>query len=656
MSKNPAKLAGWLDGVLEMLRPPPREGLSEYLDRHYILSPESSASPGKWRTRPDQKEIVDAIGDMSIREVSIMKSARYGLTLIACGALMRWIDADPRTILMVQPTVKGGEAWSKKFLAVMIRDNPRLVGKIGDGTKQRDRTILSKDFPGGTLTIVGANSGAGFRMLSCNIVIRDEVDAYPPSAGTDGDPSKLAEKRSADYWDAHLVSISTPKISGQSRIEQMFLDGDQRRYHVPCPQCGHMDILVFSRKKSTGQGEFRGHFMQWPDGEPEKAFFVCRKNGCVIEETSKRWMMEHGAWIADAEFKGHASFHVWAAYSTSAAASWGQIAREWCEAQGKPDQLQVFVNTVLGETWVEQGDAPEWQHLYARRQLYRRGTVPEGVRFLTCGVDVQRDRFYYEVVGWDLHKRSWSIDAGELFGDTANEKTYRQLDRLLETAYERWAQEGTTANAHVLAHKLPIARLAIDSGDGERTQDVYNWARRYPVTRVMACKGGGESVHVLVKSPKPVDVKRSGKVYKGGCKVWTIGTHVAKKELYGWLGLRDEGGPKPNGWCTFPGHEPEYFRQLTAEHLVTTKDRRGFTKREWKIKPGRENHYLDARILARAAAYAEGLDRYALPPEQPADTTPPPMPATQRQRPAKPRPSRKPGGFMGRRGNYRRGR
>jgi phage terminase large subunit GpA-like protein len=624
------------------------------MDRHYVLSPESSASPGKWRTRPDQREIVDAIGDMSIREVTLMKSARYGATLIKCGALMRWIDADPRTILMVQPTVKGGEAWSKKFLAAMIRDNPRLTGKIGDGTKQRDRTILSKDFPGGTLTIVGANSGAGFRMLSCNVILRDEVDAYPPSAGTDGDPSKLAEKRSADYWDAHLVSISTPKIAGQSRIEQMFLDGDQRRYHVPCPQCEHVDILVFSRKKSTGQGEFRGHYMQWPEGEPEKAFFVCRKNGCVIEERGKRWMMENGQWIADAEFKGHASFHVWAAYSTSAAASWGQIAKEWLEAQGKPDQLQVFVNTVLGETWVEQGDAPDWEHLYARRQPYRRGTVPDGVRFLTCGVDVQRDRFYYEVVGWDLRKRSWSIDAGELFGDTADQKSYRMLDQLLAASYPRTLTESSTANLARLTPALPIARLAIDSGDGSRTHDVYDWVRRYPVTRVMACRGGGPDVYAMVKSPRAVDVKRSGRVIKGGCRVWTTGTHVAKKELYGWLGLRDGGGPKPNGWCTFPEYEPEYFKQLTAEHLVTTKNKKGFTVREWKIKPGRENHYLDARILARVAAYAEGLDRVALPSEQAnADSTQgAPEPARAQARKPRPKQPRKQGGFMGRRGGY----
>jgi len=647
------KLAGtWLEGATEALRPPPREGLADYLDRYYYLSQASSAHPGKWRTRPEQEEILNAMGDASTSEVTVIKSARVGMTLMVLGGLMRWIDVDPRSILAVFPTVGDGEKWAKQFLANMVRDNPRVRGKVGDESKERDRTILSKSFPGGQLTIVGANSGASFRMLSCGVVLSDEVDAYPPSAGTEGDPVTLAEKRSADFWDAKRIRVSTPLFAGQSRIEQLFLAGDQRRRHVPCPHCGHLDILVFSRAKSTGQGEYRGHWMKWPDGEPDKAHFVCRGNGCIIEEKDKLQMLRGGRWIADAPFRGHASFHIWAAYSTSAAASWATIAREWLEARARAGQLQVFVNTVLGETWVEQGDAPEWEHLYARRQSYEIGTVPSGVVFLTCGVDVQRDRFVYEVVGWDRRKRSWSIEAGELHGDTANAETYKQLDALLNRRFPRTtaARRGNDDDVYSGAG-LAIARLAIDSGDGSRTQDVYNWGRQYPLTRVMACKGMGQKAKVLVSSPRPVDVKRSGKVISHGYKYWPIGDWVGKEELYGWLGLLDDEPKKPAGWCTFPHHPPEYFRQLTAEHRVTVRDKKGFVKREWRIKPGRENHWLDARVLARAAASAEGLDRVvvnddASPPASP-DVLKPAAKRITKQRAAQPA-----GGWMARRGGY----
>jgi phage terminase large subunit GpA-like protein len=146
--------------------------------------------------------------------------------------------------------------------------------------------------------------------------------------------------------------------------------------------------------------------MQWPEGQPELAHFVCSKNGCVIEHSSKRDMVERGEWRAASPFNGHASFHIWAAYSYSPNAAWGQLATEFVRAKKQgPLKLRVFINTVLGESWSESGEAPDWQRLYQRREHYlslRR--IPEGVKFLTAGVDVQKDRWVYEVVGWGAGK------------------------------------------------------------------------------------------------------------------------------------------------------------------------------------------------------------------------------------------------------------
>ena len=62
------------------------------------------------------------------------------------------------------------------------------------------------------------------------------------------------------------------------------------------------------------------------------------------------------------------------------------------EAQKNPSLLQVFINTVLGETWAQQVEAPDWQRLYDRREIYALGRVPTGGLFLTAGADVQKDR------------------------------------------------------------------------------------------------------------------------------------------------------------------------------------------------------------------------------------------------------------------------
>ncbi len=395
-------------------QPPPRLSLSEWADRYFYLSAESAAEPGRWRTLPYQRGILDAITDPVVERVTLMKSARVGYTKCINAAIGYYMHQDPCPIMVVQPTVEDAQGYSKEEIAPMLRDVEVLAAIVREPTaKISESTILAKSFPGGTLTMVGANSGRGFRRVSRRIVIFDEVDGYPPSAGAEGDQIKLGIRRTEYYWNRKIIAGSTPLVAGASRIEEMFEAGDRRRYQVPCPSCGHRDILVFH------EGD-RGHFMAWPDGKPEQAHFVCRKNGCVIEDHQKRAMLEGGTWVAEGDFRGHASFHIWAAYSLSPNAGWGQLAEEFIDAKRQgPEKLKTFVNTALGETWHERGEAPDWERLFLRREPYRIGSVPLGVRFLTAGVDVQKDRFVYEVVGWSETKESWSIDAGVLMGDTS---------------------------------------------------------------------------------------------------------------------------------------------------------------------------------------------------------------------------------------------
>lgn len=599
-------------------RPPPRLSLSDWSERYFVLSAETAAEPGRWRSLPYQVEILNSITDPSVTQVTVEKSARVGYSLMMSCAIGFYMHQDPTSILVVQPTVDDAKNFSKETIAPMLRDVPvlsRLVtrdieekGKGTKGTKDASSTLQHKAFPGGILSLIGANSGAGFRRVSRRVIMFDEVDAYPPSAGSEGDQINLGMKRSEAFHNRKIIAGSTPLIAGASRIEELFLAGDQRRYHVPCPHCGHMDFLVFDRKAE------RGHAMRWPEDEPQSAYFECSRNGCRIEHKDKRWMVERGKWIPDnpGANPAHRSYHLWSALSYSPNASWGQIATEFLEAKrGGPEKLKTFVNTTLGETWKERGEAPEWERLYQRREKYKIGTAPDGIVVLTAGVDVQKDRFVCEVVGWAPNKESWSVDVDELYGDTALESTWRQLDELLARTFPR---DGGA---------LPIAMLAVDSG--YNTQMVYNWARRHPMSRVIATKGVSGS-RALVGAPSPVEVTVRGRQLRRGYKVWPVGVDIAKAELYGWLRLSiAEDGVVPPGYCHFPEHAEGYFKQLTAEHLVTVVNRRTHrAKMEWQVLPNRENHVLDARILARVAAAVLGIDR--LKPKQ----VSPPAPAAPR--------------------------
>ncbi len=629
-------------GTDKLLRPPPKLTLSAWADLKFYLSVESAAEPGRWTCIPYQVGFMNAITDPNVEQVTMMKSARIGYTKAICAAIGYYIDQDPCPIMVVQPTVEDAQGFSKEEIAPMLRDC-KVLSEVVDEQRAKDSssTILNKSFPGGSLTMVGANSGRGFRRVSRRVVIFDEVDGYPPSAGSEGDQIELGKKRSEYYHNRKIIAGSTPLTAGASRIEEMFEAGDQRRYHVPCPQCGHLDILVF-REREDG----RGHHMEWPKDEPEAAHFVCSANGCSIEHIHKREMLEGGEWIADAPWpegstKIHASFHLWAAYSTSPNASWGQIAKEFLAAsKGGPEKLKTFINTALGETWTEKGEAPSHERLYNRRLPYAIGTVPDTgtlpIVLLTAGVDVQQDRLVYEVVGWNLLKQSWSIEEGALYGDTANAATWKQLDELLGRSYPAPGGDMT------------IAMMAVDSG--YRTQTVYGWTAGHQMSRVIAVKGVA-TAKSLIGSPSKVEILATGRQPKRSHKVWPVGGSIAKTELYGWLRLNNAGGEElPPGYCNFPEYGEAYFLELTGEHLVPIKKKGGYIVHEWQMIPGRENHLLDCRVYARAAASVKGLDR-ARPPGQAKKPAPKPRPQEQREEPApRSKPKREKGGWLKPRG------
>lgn len=548
----------------------------------------------KWR----RSEVVATYRHNGVKKTSLKPATRFEFVapfplFRLSRKLARQRPASPRSVRRRIISVEPVESVPVKCITVDSEDHLFLVG---------DQMVPTHNsFPGGVLSLVGANSGAGLRRVSRKRVLFDEVDAYPISAGSEGDPVRLGTRRAEYYWDRKIGHGSTPLISGHSRIEELYEQGDGRRFYVPCPQCGHMDYFVFTERNSGG------HFMQWPEGAPEEAHFVCSKNGCVIEHRSKREMVDKGEWRAQRPFTGHASFHIWAAYSYSPNATWGQLAKEFLEAKrGGHEQLKTFVNTVLGETWKETGEAPEWERLYHRREQYQIGTVPKPVKFLTAGVDVQKDRFVYEVVAWAANKESWSVEAGVLPGDTAREESWLVLDELLGRQFS------TPTGA------MGIRMLGIDSG--YNTQQVYNWGRRHERNRVVAIKGSDHAM-TIISTPTKVDVHHSGRRIARGYSVWPIGVSITKSELYGFLRLNIPEGdqPYPAGFCHFPEYDQEYFKQLTSEQLVTTKNAKtGRQVLEWHVIPGRENHWLDARVYARAVAAIVGVDRMAAPTAPPA--------------------------------------
>lgn len=585
----------WRDG----LTPDPTLSVSEWANQHRMLSPRASAEPGRYRTdrTPYMRDIMDALSPAHpARRVVFMKAAQVGATEGGNCFIGFVIHHAPGPMLAVQPTVELAKRFSRQRIDPLIAESPALRDRVKPArSRDAGNTVLSKEFPAGILVITGANSAVGLRSMPARYLFLDEVDAYPPSADEEGDPVALAEARTRTFsWRSKTFLVSTPTIHGASRIEREFDASDQRRFFVPCPHCGHMQWLRFER-------------LRWEKGRPDTAHYLCDACDGRIEEHRKTAMLGGGEWRATVETQnpGTIGFHLSALYSPVGWFSWSDIARTWEAAQATDEGKRSFKNGVLGETWIETGEAPDWQRLYERREDWAIGTVPAAGLFLTAGADVQKDRIEVDIWAWGRGLGSWLVEHIVVEGGPGRAEGWAALDGILSRTWP-----------HANGARLGLAKLAIDTG--YEASAVYAWARRAGNAQVVAVKGvEGFNRTAPVAGPTYVDATEGGKKIRRGARLWTVAVATFKSETYRFLRLSkpidDEiaaGAAYPAGYVHLArGADAEWVKQLVAEQLVTVRTKRGFTRLEWR-KLRERNEALDCRVYARAAAWIAGVDRW----------------------------------------------
>ena len=567
------------------LKPPPDLTVSQWADEYRVLSPESSAEPGKWSTSRAEylRGIMDAVSDPKTGTVVFMKSAQTGGTEVLLNAIGYHIHQDPAPILVVQPNIKMVNSWSKSRLTPMLRDTPVLKGKVGDPrSKDSSNTIQEKVFEGGILAVATANSPADLASRPIRILLFDEVDKYGPSVKEEGDPLELGTVRTETFWNAKSVKVSTPTVDEVSRIDAEWNESDQRFFEVPCPRkgCGKYQRLVF-----------RGG-VKWDKddrGNPVNVRYECGFCKGKILEHEKHRMILRGRWVASRPWvKGVAGFHISALYSPWT--TWEKIARKFLKAHRSKsnEQLRVFVNTVLGETWKEDTTTVDEGGLLARREEYG-PLVPERVCAITAGVDVQDDRLEVKIKGWCPGEESYLLEYVTIPGRTVTDPApWQGLDLVLSRRYQ-----------HVLGPTLIIMAAGIDSG-GHATQQVYEFCKIREERRIWAFKGGSKSGIPAVGRPSRNNA--------GNVPLRILGTDAIKRTILSRMKLE---APGP-GFMHFPMTvDEEYFLQLTAESLIKIREK-GQIKFLWK-KTRERNEALDCEVLAYAALIAlnPDLQQYA---------------------------------------------
>lgn len=505
---------------------------------------------------------MDAISDPRLRDIVVMAGAQVGKTEMLLNVIGFHIHHDPSPILLVQPTLEMAQAFSKDRLAPMLRDTPALKGSVKDPrSRDANNTTTHKVFTGGHISLVGSNSAAGLASRPIRVVLCDEVDRYPPSAGSEGSPILLARKRSATFHNRKMVMVSTPTNKGASMIESQYAESDQRQYFVPCEDCGTVQTLKWSNVK-------------WDKDKPETACYVCDGCGSIWDDAKRNRSVRKGEWVATADFTGVAGFHINGLYSP-----WTMLAdavRDFLIAKKAPDTLRVFVNTFLAETWEDAGETVGDIRFDDREEEFG-ANIPDDIVVITAGIDVQDDRLELELVGWGRDEESWSLEYKTLYGDPSTPHLWNDLDNILKASY-------TTESGR----SLGIRAACVDSG-GHYTQAVYNFVRPREGRRIFAIKGMAGEQRPLVGRPSKNNI--------GKIKLFTVGTFPIKELIFSRLKIQSEGA----GYCHFPaGRSDEYYQQLANSEKIVTKYQKGFPRREF-VKTRTRNEALDCRVYAYAA-------------------------------------------------------
>ena len=577
------------------LKPPESLLVSEWADKYRILSRKASNEPGLWRTSrtPYLKRPMDVLSQSSPhQEVVVMKGAQVGFTEAGLNWLGYIIDHAPGPCMMVMPTDSGAKRNVKTRLEPMIDESPRLKLKIGE-KKHRDseNTNMLKSFPGGVFIATGGNSAIALRSSPIKYLFLDEEDAMPLDLDGEGSPVELAKARTRTFGSRKKIfRISTPVYEDTSTIKKAYENSSQEMFHVPCPFCGFFQPIEWKQ-------------IIWEDDDPETVRMECLDCKAWIKEFYKTKLLQKGEWIAKEPLNPVIGFHISSLYSPLGWFSWKDAVRQFLAAKDNDEKMKTFYNTVLGETWKERGDAPDWKNIYLKREVYDVGVVPLEVSFLTQAVDIQKDRIELEVVGWGPRKQNWSITHEIIEGDTSRSEVWDKLKFYIEKTYPIDNFENP--------ERMPIRITAIDSG--YNTQMVYNFCRNYQRSQVVAVKGSATST-VPVQIPKALDVRNVGvraKYKRRGMRVWTVGVSIIKSEIYAHLRLdkpTQKGQPYPDNYYHFPEYGEEYFKQMTAEQLVKKLNRNNFYVYEW-MKIRDRNEILDLKVYNRAASIILGIDR-----------------------------------------------
>lgn len=515
------------------------------------------------------------------------------------------LEDDPAPILYIGPTRSIVEKTIEPRIMSMFR-SCSLWERTARG---KSSTKTHKRVAGVTVRLAWAGSASELAADPAAIVLLDELDRMDANVEGEGSPFEMAEARAFTYPDGRIIVTSTPKMGSveavtdeatglahwrvadsedvQSPIWQLWQEGTRYEWAWPCPECSEYFVPRFE-------------LLTWPDDcTPQRALreakLECPRCGSLIGDERKAEMNARGLYAApgqsvatdgtvSGEIEQSDTLSFWVSGLASPWQTFGQRARAYLNAQksGKPERVQGVINTGFGELYSLKGQAPDWQVVAALREPYKFDEIPRGVKLLTCGVDVQKDRLYYVIRGWGAQHESWLIRHGEVYGETEHDPVWLDLDRVL------------TSQFGGQSIRLTLVDSGYRPGDPWRRPDnqIYKFCRPRS-GRVVPSKGHDQQ-EKPVRSAR-IDITVNGRVLKAGLQIWHLDTDYFKT----WLHSRFEWPVgQPGGFHLSEDTTDDYCMQMTAE----TKVAKPSGQTAW-ITVRKANHDFDCEVLNVAAAH-----------------------------------------------------
>lgn len=577
-----------------------------------FVSSRTSASPGPWKTRaqPCGIGLHLAVTERDTHTVTAMAATQVIKTEWLINAAAYFAVQDPSSVLFVQPTQGAATSFSKERFDPTVEVTPLLREALWPF---RDRNTLDhKEFAGGAIDFVGANSPMDLASRPKRVIICDEIDKYPPSAGAEGDPLTLAEERASTFralGRAKFLRACSPTDEDTSRVGREYRASDQRRCFVPCPHCGdrfepawkhvlwEKDEFGEARPETAGiacpscgavwtEGDrYRAldALIDLPDhGWRQTRLFAC----CGERQAPERWTVAGRSLcrLCDkpAPYGGHAGFVISKLLSRRHRLS--DVVAEFCIAKDSPELLKKFFNTAMADLWRRDGrDRLDSETLMARAELIGPDDLPVWVEVITVGVDTQGDRLEVQFIGWGPAEECVAFRYEVIHQDPAQPAAWRELDSLLMSVFTR--RDGV---------RLRVAAACIDSG-GHHAAQVYAFARMRRRRRIFAIKGRAGAWPIW---PNQAHRSRAGKMF------WPVGVDTAKDAIYGKLKIEPESGetrrPALIHFAAGDGFGPDYYTQLISEHREVRMSR-GQRYSVWVLPAGKRNEALDTFVYAYAA-------------------------------------------------------